>query len=165
MTNHAGAHSSRTRRRPRPAVAALVAATAAVASLGLAGNASASEQRGAAATGEQRAESPAAAAGFAPYVDTSLAPAYDLVESAERTGVKEYNLAFITSGGGCTPKWGGVQELARQPGGAADRRAARPGRRRADLLRRRERLRTGPGLRLGGRTGRRVRQGRRRSSS
>ena len=52
-----------------------------------------------------------ASAGFAPYVDTSLYPAFDLVASAEATGVKNYNLAFITDGGGCTPKWGGVTDL------------------------------------------------------
>ncbi|WP_103543441.1 cellulose binding domain-containing protein [Streptomyces sp. SM1] len=50
-------------------------------------------------------------AGFAPYVDTSLFPAFDLLASAEATGVKNYNLAFITDGGGCTPKWGGVSGL------------------------------------------------------
>ncbi|GGZ23057.1 glycoside hydrolase family 18 protein [Streptomyces poonensis] len=50
-------------------------------------------------------------AGFAPYVDTSLYPAYDLLASARATGVKEYNLAFVTDGGGCTPKWGGVTDL------------------------------------------------------
>ncbi|MFE0807646.1 cellulose binding domain-containing protein [Streptomyces sp. NPDC058848] len=50
--------------------------------------------------------------GFAPYVDTSLYPAFDLVASAEATGVKNYNLAFVTDGGGCTPKWGGVTDLA-----------------------------------------------------
>ncbi|MFD7990626.1 glycoside hydrolase family 18 protein [Streptomyces mexicanus] len=53
-----------------------------------------------------------ATAGFAPYVDTSLYPAFDLVASADATGVKNYNLAFITDGGGCTPKWGGVTDLA-----------------------------------------------------
>jgi hypothetical protein len=52
-----------------------------------------------------------ASAGFAPYVDTSLYPAFDLVASAEATGVQNYNLAFITDGGGCTPKWGGVTDL------------------------------------------------------
>jgi hypothetical protein len=52
-----------------------------------------------------------ASAGFAPYVDTSLYPPFDLVASAEATGVKNYNLAFITDGGGCTPKWGGVTDL------------------------------------------------------
>ncbi|MGC3000563.1 cellulose binding domain-containing protein [Streptomyces sp. G35A] len=52
-----------------------------------------------------------AGAGFAPYVDTSLFPAFDLVASAEATGVKHYNLAFITDGGGCTPTWGGVSDL------------------------------------------------------
>lgn len=51
-------------------------------------------------------------AGFAPYVDTSLYPAFDLVGTAEATGVKNYNLAFVTDGGGCTPKWGGVSDLA-----------------------------------------------------
>ncbi|MBD0420675.1 cellulose binding domain-containing protein [Streptomyces sp. TRM S81-3] len=54
----------------------------------------------------------AAGAGFAPYVDTSLYPAFDLVGNAEATGVKNYNLAFVTDGGGCTPKWGGVTDLA-----------------------------------------------------
>ncbi|WHM38621.1 cellulose binding domain-containing protein [Streptomyces sp. BPTC-684] len=48
---------------------------------------------------------------FAPYIDTSLYPAYDLVDTATKTGVKEFHLAFITSGGGCTPKWGGVSDL------------------------------------------------------
>ncbi|MBN0045774.1 cellulose binding domain-containing protein [Streptomyces actuosus] len=53
-----------------------------------------------------------AGAGFAPYVDTSLYPAFDLLASADATGVKNYNLAFITDGGGCAPKWGGVTDLA-----------------------------------------------------
>lgn len=52
-----------------------------------------------------------AAAGFAPYVDTSLTPAYDLPGTAQKTGVKHFTLAFITSGGGCDPKWGGSGEL------------------------------------------------------
>ncbi|MFF8971469.1 cellulose binding domain-containing protein [Streptomyces sp. NPDC014995] len=53
-----------------------------------------------------------APAAFAPYVDTSLHPAFDLLASATATGVKDYNLAFVTDGGGCTPKWGGVTDLA-----------------------------------------------------
>ncbi|MBY8843765.1 cellulose binding domain-containing protein [Streptomyces sp. SP2-10] len=52
-----------------------------------------------------------ASAGFAPYVDTSLYPAFDLLGAADATGVKTYNLAFVTDGGGCTPKWGGVTDL------------------------------------------------------
>jgi hypothetical protein len=56
--------------------------------------------------------SPAVSTGFAPYVDTSLYPAFDLLASAASTGVKNYNLAFVTDGGGCTPKWGGVTDLA-----------------------------------------------------
>ncbi|MFJ7271024.1 cellulose binding domain-containing protein [Streptomyces sp. NPDC099050] len=55
--------------------------------------------------------SPAGGARFAPYVDTSLYPAYDLLDTAARTGVKEFHLAFITSGGGCAPLWGGVTGL------------------------------------------------------
>ncbi|MFG2945575.1 glycoside hydrolase family 18 protein [Streptomyces adustus] len=51
-------------------------------------------------------------AGFAPYVDTSLYPAYDLLANVAATGVKNYNLAFVTDGGGCTPKFGGVSDLA-----------------------------------------------------
>ncbi|MBQ0829121.1 glycoside hydrolase family 18 protein [Streptomyces tagetis] len=53
----------------------------------------------------------AATGGFAPYVDTSLQPAFDLLGHAEATGVKEYVLAFVTDGGGCTPRWGGVTDL------------------------------------------------------
>jgi hypothetical protein len=49
--------------------------------------------------------------GFAPYVDVGLYPPYDLVDAAKRTGVKTFNLAFVVSGGGCLPKWGGSQEL------------------------------------------------------
>ncbi|MGW0879462.1 glycoside hydrolase family 18 protein [Streptomyces sp. NPDC002671] len=52
-----------------------------------------------------------ASAGFAPYVDTSLYPAFDLLAATDATGVKNYNLAFITDGGSCTPKWGGVTDL------------------------------------------------------
>ncbi|MER7753044.1 cellulose binding domain-containing protein [Kitasatospora sp. NPDC097643] len=54
----------------------------------------------------------AAGAGFAPYVDTSLYPPYDLVATAKATGVKNFNLAFVVSGGGCVPKWGGVSDLS-----------------------------------------------------
>ncbi|MFG2597863.1 cellulose binding domain-containing protein [Streptomyces sp. NPDC048462] len=53
----------------------------------------------------------ASGAGFAPYVDTSLYPAFDLTGTAAKTGVKQYNLAFITSGGSCAPLWGGVTGL------------------------------------------------------
>jgi hypothetical protein len=51
------------------------------------------------------------ASGFAPYVDTSLYPAFDLVAASKATGVKQYNLAFVVDGGGCTPKWGGVTDV------------------------------------------------------
>ncbi|MFD4584677.1 cellulose binding domain-containing protein [Streptomyces sp. NPDC058423] len=49
---------------------------------------------------------------FAPYIDTSLYPAYDMLDTAARTGVKDFTLAFVTSGGGCAPLWGGVTDLA-----------------------------------------------------
>ncbi|MER7663121.1 cellulose binding domain-containing protein [Streptomyces sp. NPDC096193] len=52
-----------------------------------------------------------ASAGYAPYIDTSLFPSYDMLDTVTRTGVKEFNLAFITSGGGCAPLWGGVTDL------------------------------------------------------
>ncbi|MFJ3418430.1 cellulose binding domain-containing protein [Streptomyces sp. NPDC086082] len=63
-------------------------------------------------TGTGTGTGTAAGAGFAPYVDTSLYPAFDLLANVTATGVKNYNLAFITDGGGCTPKWGGVTDLA-----------------------------------------------------
>jgi len=59
----------------------------------------------------------AGAAGFAPYVDTSLFPPFSLVSTAEATGVKQFNLAFVVSGGsgGCTPEWGGVTAIGQDP--------------------------------------------------
>ncbi|MFE7185549.1 glycoside hydrolase family 18 protein [Streptomyces erythrochromogenes] len=67
------------------------------------------------ATPSPTATAPAPVGGgarFAPYVDTSLYPAYDLLDTAAQTGVKEFHLAFITSGGSCAPLWGGVTDLA-----------------------------------------------------
>ncbi|MFG2533298.1 chitinase [Streptomyces sp. NPDC048516] len=52
---------------------------------------------------------------FAPYVDTSLKPAYNLLQGSEETGVKDYTLAFVSPGGGCVPKWGGRQALRDNP--------------------------------------------------
>lgn len=63
------------------------------------------------ATDAPRAADAAQGAGFAPFVDTSLAPAYDLLDTAKATGVKEFNLAFVTSGGSCAPLWGGATDL------------------------------------------------------
>ncbi|EFL25884.1 chitinase domain protein [Streptomyces himastatinicus ATCC 53653] len=54
----------------------------------------------------------AAAARFAPYIDTSLHVPYDMVGTAKKTGVKEFTLGFVSPGGGCTPKWGGRTGLA-----------------------------------------------------
>jgi hypothetical protein len=52
---------------------------------------------------------------FSPYVDTSLFPPFDLVAASSATGTKEFTLAFVVSGGGCTPKWGGVSALGADP--------------------------------------------------
>jgi hypothetical protein len=57
----------------------------------------------------------ASAAGFAPYVDTTEYPPYNLVSTARQTGVKQFNLAFIVSGGGCTPEWGGTTAIGDNP--------------------------------------------------
>jgi hypothetical protein len=59
---------------------------------------------------------PATTAGFAPYVDTSLFPPFSLTATAQKTGVKQFNLAFVVAGGGgCTPEWGGVTALGSDP--------------------------------------------------
>jgi len=55
------------------------------------------------------------ATGFAPYVDTTEYPPYNLVSTARQTGVKQFNLAFIVSGGGCTPEWGGTTAIGDNP--------------------------------------------------
>ena len=57
------------------------------------------------------------AAGFAPYVDTSLYPPFSLVSTAQATGVKQFNLAFVVAAGsgGCTPEWGGVTAIGADP--------------------------------------------------
>lgn len=54
---------------------------------------------------------PKAAGAFSPFVDTSLSPAFDLLDTASKTGVKNFNLAFLTSGGACDPLWGGTGAL------------------------------------------------------
>jgi hypothetical protein len=59
---------------------------------------------------------PGGSSGFTPYVDTSLYPPFSLVPTAQRTGVKQFNLAFVVSGGGgCTPEWGGVTAIGSDP--------------------------------------------------
>ena len=70
------------------------------------------------ATTAGSAGSPSAgASGFAPYVDTSLFPPFNLVSTAQATGVKQFNLAFVVSSGsgGCTPEWGGVTAIGSDP--------------------------------------------------
>ena len=105
MTNTPAAQPPRASRKVKLGAAVAAAATVAGAAFAFAGNASAGEEH------QGGSQAKAAGGGFAPYVDTSLEPSFDLLKSSEKTGVKEYNLAFITSGGECTPKWGGVQDL------------------------------------------------------
>jgi chitinase len=50
---------------------------------------------------------------FAPYVDTSVTPAYDLAHTLSSTGVKEFNLGFVNAAGSdCDPMWAGRIALA-----------------------------------------------------
>jgi hypothetical protein len=70
-------------------------------------------------TGTSPATGPGAA-GFAPYVDTSLYPPFSLTTAAQQTGVRQFNLAFVVAGGssgtaGCTPEWGGVTPVGSDP--------------------------------------------------
>jgi hypothetical protein len=45
-----------------------------------------------------------------------LFPPFSLVSTAQATGVKQFNLAFVVSGGGgCTPEWGGVTAVGSDP--------------------------------------------------
>jgi hypothetical protein len=54
----------------------------------------------------------AAATHVSPYVDVSLYPSFDLVGVAKKSGVKQFNLAFVlASGNSCAPKWGGNEAL------------------------------------------------------
>ena len=58
----------------------------------------------------------AGASGFAPYVDTSLYPPFNLASTAAATGVRQFNLAFVVSGASsCTPEWGGVTAVGADP--------------------------------------------------
>jgi hypothetical protein len=101
MINNA-THRRRVSRKVKVIGGTVAAAVVAGGAFALAGSATAGEGQ----TGTK------AAGNFSPYVDTSLYPAYDMLKTADATGVKTFNLAFITAGGNaCTPKWGGVQEL------------------------------------------------------
>ncbi|MEV5483444.1 MULTISPECIES: chitinase [Streptomyces] len=131
MTNHT--HEPAVRRSRTRIAATAAAATAAALAASLLAGCSAGDQKdakspgpGASAPHKSKAPSPKApphapstpapAPGiFAPYVDTSLRPSYDLLKGARETGVKEYNLAFVSPGDGCVPKWGGRQDLAANP--------------------------------------------------
>jgi chitinase len=61
---------------------------------------------------------PPAAAGtwpgrvFAPYVDVTLYPLFDLAAAARDTGARYFNLAFVTADPSGAPAWGGYAEYA-----------------------------------------------------
>ena len=44
---------------------------------------------------------------FAPYVDMTLEPTFDLVGTAQTQGVKYFNLAFVVADPANKPAWGG----------------------------------------------------------
>jgi len=56
---------------------------------------------------------------FAPYVDMTLYPTYDLAAEARNTGVRYFTLAFITADPAGRPSWGGYPDYAVN-GGAFD---------------------------------------------
>ncbi|MFJ9413937.1 chitinase [Streptomyces sp. NPDC101227] len=108
------AHRRRKSRTTTLIVTGVAAAVAAGGAFAIGGSAMATKApQSAKAPGTGKATK--AGAGFAPYVDTSLTPAYDLADTGKKTGVKTFNLAFVTSGGGCDPKWGGSGELGNDP--------------------------------------------------
>jgi Cellulose binding domain/Glycosyl hydrolases family 18 len=87
-------------------------------SLSPSGSASPSPSASASSAPSSSAGAPSAgAAAFAPYVDTSLYPPFNLVSTAQATGVKQFNLAFVVAGGSgtCTPEWGGVTAIGADP--------------------------------------------------
>ena len=47
---------------------------------------------------------------FAPYVDMGLWPTYDLVSTAQTTGLRYFSLAFIVAGPSNEPTWAGYSE-------------------------------------------------------
>jgi len=63
------------------------------------------------------AAQPAHAAGlsngyFAPYVDVSLQPTFQLTQAAQQTGVKYFTLAFVLDSGGCQASWAGSTPIS-----------------------------------------------------
>ncbi|MGH2478769.1 MAG: chitinase, partial [Ktedonobacteraceae bacterium] len=44
---------------------------------------------------------------FAPYVDISLTPTFNLTQTEQQTGQKDYTLAFVLDWGGCNAEWAG----------------------------------------------------------
>lgn len=48
---------------------------------------------------------------FAPYIDMSLTSDQELLAIQQQSGIKTFTLAFVLSGGGCTPAWGGTGSI------------------------------------------------------
>jgi chitinase len=62
---------------------------------------------GSAGIGGSRVRAPGGDFAFSPYVDVTLTTPFDLEGVAPDAGARSLTLAFVTSGGGCEPKWGG----------------------------------------------------------
>lgn len=56
---------------------------------------------------------------YAPYVDTTLYPTYDMVAAARNQGIRHFTMAFIVADPQKRPSWGGYAEYA-VDGGAFD---------------------------------------------
>jgi chitinase len=49
---------------------------------------------------------------YAPYIDLNLTNSQQLLTIAQQSGVKAFTLAFILSGGACSPTWGGTTPVS-----------------------------------------------------
>lgn len=54
-----------------------------------------------------RVQPPGGGGAFAPYVDVTLTPPFDLASVAPDAGARSLTLAFVTAAGPCEPAWGG----------------------------------------------------------
>ncbi|KMY86032.1 Chitinase [Candidatus Paraburkholderia calva] len=52
-----------------------------------------------------------AASIYAPYVDVTFYPTPQVDKIGVTQGIQQFTLAFVLSGSGCTPSWGGVQSI------------------------------------------------------
>ncbi|MFD7921056.1 chitinase [Streptomyces sp. NPDC059740] len=98
-------HRRRTSRRAKLGGLAVAAAVAVGGGVAIAGSAMADK------ASPGTTSTAATTGGFSPYVDTSLASAGKLADLAKTSGAEDLNLAFVTSGGDCSPEWGGTTDV------------------------------------------------------